>query len=293
MSFDTLIAVSQRLNASLEALAALGAELRIRQDGLTATPEVRKLLQEAVGAIEPDLLDQVSDDQSKMVLSFIQAFFRQAVDLLDNPARPPGWTYDDPVVLQAQGQASRLVVRAIEAFAKQRSQFAPTLRSPGAFLDVGSGVAWLAIEAAKSWPALKVVGIDPWEPAMALARKNVADTGMAGRIELRQQSIQQFDDRDAFTLAWLAGPFIPRAIVEDAIGRILRALKRGGWLAFGLYASPPTPLGVALTTLRVVRGGGHPWTVQEAEQQLRAAGFESVETFASGTPILLVVGRRA
>jgi SAM-dependent methyltransferase len=153
-------------------------------------------------------------------------------------------------------------------------------------------VAWLAIEAARLWPALKVVGIDPWEPAMALARKNVADTSMQARVELRQQSIQQFDDREAFTLAWLAGPFIPRAIIEDAVGRISRALKPGGWLVFGLYATPPTPLGAALTTLRVVRGGGHPWTAQEAEQQLRAAGFESVGTFASGTPILLVAGRR-
>ncbi len=39
------------------------------------------------------------------------------------------------------------------------------LRQSGSFLDVGTGVGWLAIEAARTRPALRVVGIDLWEPS--------------------------------------------------------------------------------------------------------------------------------
>jgi hypothetical protein len=34
MSFESLIAAAQRLSTSVEALAALGAQLRLQQDGL-------------------------------------------------------------------------------------------------------------------------------------------------------------------------------------------------------------------------------------------------------------------
>lgn len=133
--------------------------MRLRREGGAADPAVRKLLQDIVGQIDPKLLDGIDPQQEATVLAFITAFFRQAVDLLENPARRPGWLYDDPIVLQSQGQASRLVVRGIEALAARLPELGTMLRQPGAFLDVGTGVGLLAIEAAHSWPALNVVGI--------------------------------------------------------------------------------------------------------------------------------------
>src|SRR4051812_1481431 len=108
MSFETLLATSQRLNASLEALAVLGAELRLRVEGSTADPRVRALLQQVVRGIDPALLEGLDSSKEAAALGIIQAFFRQASDLLDNPGRAPGWSYSDPTVLQAQGQASRM-----------------------------------------------------------------------------------------------------------------------------------------------------------------------------------------
>jgi hypothetical protein len=171
MSFETVIAECRRLNVSMEALAALGAELRLRREGASADPRVRRILQEVVRGIDPTVLDGLDQNQEAAALGTIQAFFRQACDLLDNPERAPGWTYDDPTVLQAQGQLSRMGVRGIEKLAALRPGLQETLRQPGVFLDVGTGVGWLAIEAARCWPALRVVGIDPWERALALARE--------------------------------------------------------------------------------------------------------------------------
>jgi len=292
MSFEALIAVSQRLNAAVEELAVLGAELRLRREGGDADPRVRKLLQDIVGQIDPRLLDGVDAQQEAVALAFITAFFRQAVDLLENPGRAPGWLYDDPIVLQSQGQASRLVVRGIEALAARQPGLQEALRRSGAFLDVGTGVGLLAIEAARSWPALEVVGIDIWEPALALARKNIAASEVADRIELRNQDVQHLDERDRYTLAWLAGPFIPLHVVAPALENIHRALTPGGWLVFGLYVPQPSLIGEALTNLRIVRGGGHPWTVDEVLTRLRSLGYEQLDSFSPNPPIQFIVGRK-
>jgi precorrin-6B methylase 2 len=292
MSTETLLSVSQRLNASVEALAALGAELRLRRDGTRIEARVRDRLREVVAGLAPGLLDSTNAEQEAVCLAFVQAFFRQALDLLENPARAPGWTYEDPVVLQAMGQASRRVVHAIDELASQRPRLRATLERPGVLLDVGTGVGWLAIEAARTWPALNVVGIDIWDPALALARKNCAASGLSQRIALRRQDVRQLDERNAFSLAWLPGPFIPREIIDGALERVRDAVCRGGWIVFGLYAPAPDPLGEALTNLRIVRGGGHPWSADEIRTRLAALGLEQVEAFAPGPPILFVVGRR-
>src|SRR5215470_10343148 len=180
MSFESLLAESRRLSVSVEALAALGAQLRLQEQGLNGDLRVRALLDEVVRAIDPQLLENVDVRERQAVLALIQTIFRQALDLLENPARIPGWNYNDPDILQSQGQVSRLIVRGIETMAAQRPELGEALRRPGAFLDVGSGVGWLAIEAARSWPALRVVGVDPWEPALTLAQ-NLAQSGVAER----------------------------------------------------------------------------------------------------------------
>jgi SAM-dependent methyltransferase len=288
MSFESLMTELTALNSSVEALAALGAELRLRREGLGGDPRVRSFLQEVVDKISPELFTGLNPNQEFAALALIQTFFRQAIELLENPGRAPGWSYEDPVILESQGQASRLIVRSIETVAAQRPDIGAILRQPGAFLDIGTGVGWLAIEAARAWPTLRVVGIDSWEPALRLARKNLAQSGVEDRVELRWQRIEQVEDEAIFTLAWLPGPFI--AAETMALECVYRALAPGGWLVFGLYAPPPSALGEALTNLRTVRGGGHPWKTNEAEERLRVLGFERIETLSPS--VLFVLGQR-
>jgi precorrin-6B methylase 2 len=293
MSFESLMAVSQRLSVSPEALAALGAELRLRREGLDGDPRVRALLHDVVNAVDPVLLRGIDDDREAMILALIQTIFRQAADLLENPARIPAWSYQDPIILESQGQASRLIVRGIGALATHRPELGAMLRRGGAFLDVGTGVGWLAIDVARSWPAMRIVGVDPWEPALALARENLAKSGVAERIELRSQCVEHLDDVATFTLAWVPGPFIGAAIADRALERIHCALAPGGWLIFGINVTPPDPLQAALTALKNVRSGGYSWTPREVEERLRASDFQKVECFSPGDPILFVIGRRA
>jgi SAM-dependent methyltransferase len=293
MSFESLMAVVRRLSASAEALAAVGAELDLRLGSGPGDPRVRSLLAKVMHALDPQLLEGLDAQQEATVRELVRTVLRQAHELLENPGRPPGWILEDPAILQSQGRLSRVVVRAIEALARERPELGARLQRPGVFLDIGTGVGWLAIEAARAWPALRVVGVDPWEPALALARQNLAASDVAQRVELRALTIEDLDETAAFTLAWLPGPFIGEDVTDRALAVIRRALAPGGWLVFGVNAASRDPLGEALTRLRTVRSGGYPWTPEEVANRLRKHGYERIDTFAPALPIRLVTGQRA
>lgn len=293
MSVASVMQTSQGLNASVEALAALGAALRIRSEGMRVDPDVASFLGKVVETVQPGGIDDLTADQAVIVLAFVRAFFRQALDLLENPGRAPGWAFEDPVILQAQGQASRSIAQTFRAYAERDPDFAAALSRPARFLDVGTGVGWLAIECARLWPAMQVLGIDILEPALAMARGNVAAADVGARVVLRNQDIVDLDELEAFDLSWFSGPFIAADKVPASLLRIAQATKPGGWLVFGTYNPPPSELGRLLTALRIVRSGGRPWTEAEAAGLIEAAGFELRGSFTTGSPVLIVVGRKA
>jgi SAM-dependent methyltransferase len=290
--FEAMMARIRQLSVSVEALAVLGAELRLRQERLEGDPQLRGLLREGVRAIDPRWLERVDANESGPALALIETVFRQAFELLENPARPAGWSFEDPQVLQTQGQLSRVIVRGIAALASERPELAAALQQPGVLLDVGSGVGWLAIEAARTWPALRVVGLDPWEPALALARRNRAQSEVADRIEFRSQRVEQLEEVATVQLAWLPGPFLAREAVDQALARVHRALAPGGWLIFGLAAAAEDPLEDAVVKLRLARSGGHAWTPEDVQEHLRRRDFVQIEAFSPPIPVRFVVGRR-
>lgn len=136
-------------------------------------------------------------------------------------------------------------------------------------------------------------GVDSWRPALDLARKNLAQSSVAERVEFRLQRIEELTDAGVFALAWLPAPFIGEGAMVIALERAYLALQPGGWLIVGLYPPPPDELGQILTKLRIVRSGGRPWMASEIEGRLRTLGFESIETFSPRPPVLFVLARRA
>lgn len=282
----------RELSVMAQAMGALGAELRIRQSGRAGHQHVRPALQAVVNSLGPDLLDNVTPAQAATGIAQLTYALQEALDLIREPERAPGWTYTDPSILQERGRGSGALATNIANYMRQRPDLAAVLQNDCTFLDIGTGAAWIAIEAAKIWPAMRVVGIDILEPALALARTNIAAAGMADRIALRFQSIADLDDEAAFDLTWLPTMFIPRPVVEDAVPRIARAMKPGGILLFGMFAPGPGPQGETVTDLLTIRSGGHPWKRNDIAACLAAAGFAADDLIQAGPTTRCMLARR-
>lgn len=84
------------------------------------------------------------------------------------------------------------------------------LGTPGStFLDVGTGTGWLAIATARTFPEVRVTGIDIFEPALHLARQNVVGKGMQDRVDLKEQNAVDITEEAIYDVIWLPLPFMP------------------------------------------------------------------------------------
>lgn len=192
------------------------------------------------------------------------------------------------MLLRAQGSASGVVARLIADAG---------LGWPDArILDIGTGVAGLAVAFCSTFPNATVVGLDPWEPALAIARENVAEEGLEDRITLFTTKIESFEDPDGFDLTWLPAFFIPEAVLDDAIERIFAATRPGGTLVVGApYGSDDDPLAAAVDDLFTVRSGGSVVNTDNMIARLERAGFADVREVERTweAPLRLVAGTRA
>jgi SAM-dependent methyltransferase len=296
MGIGELRQIVGQLVLSVEALGAVGAALQLRANGHDAPPQLQDHLQAAIAAIGgPGLLADVTPAEAGSLLALCRAMLTQSLDAIAHADRPPGWGFTDPQVLDDWGTISASLVPLLQqAVVPRLAGLAARLDGPTAtFLDVGVGSAQLSIAMCQTWPTLSVVGLDPWAPALAQARNNLARTGLAHRVSLEPVAVQDLAIEAAFDLAWLATPFIPPSVLEAGVRRIARALRPGGWLLLGQFAAPG-PLGAALVALRTARSGGRVLSAAEAESLLTGAGLRAAqtlppETWAAG---MLVVAQR-
>lgn len=142
MAMEAAMALTNRLLPDAQALAAVTAYMRAASEGR---------------ALEPDL-------SRAIVVAFASSYLRQALDIVNEPFRPNTWSHADATILQAQGAASGVVARLV----REAGLGHASIR----ILDIGTGVGGLAIAFCEAFPQSTVVGVDPWEPSLALARNN-------------------------------------------------------------------------------------------------------------------------
>jgi SAM-dependent methyltransferase len=288
MSFEDVMTVVGRWLTATEALAAVGAELTLQQAAEPGHPAVVSALQAVSAAAGLSGLDVLTGPQRQMVAGLIRMGLHQASDLLDDPGRPPGWTFTDPAILQGWGRGSAVVPGALAAAV-------PELAGVRSFLDVGAGVGLLAVAAASVWPQATITGIDVWGPSLEAAAANVRAAGLGDRVTLRDQDVAALDDRDAYDCAWFPTFFVTEPVLEAAMPRLHRALRPGGWLVLGRMAPPPDPLAQAVSSLRTIRGGGADFDTKRLVAALEAAGCTAVRVVPrqGPAPMEYVIGRKA
>ena len=276
MSFENLMQQIMEWQVAGEALAALGAELTLEQSGAEVPKEIADALR-GVSVAAGLEIDGLNPQQRAVAIGLIHTMFHHGTELLAEPARPAGWKYVDPVILDGWGRGSAMLPMAFAHL--------PAFQNLKNFLDIGTGVGLLAVAAAGVWPEAKIVGIDIWDPSLERARANVAQAGLEDRITLRHQNLIDVDDVDAFDGIWLPSFFMTEDILVKGLPALQRALKPGGHIAFGLMLGPPSPLAHAVATLRTVRSGGVQLDAKRAIELLGDAGFADVQEVPKETPI--------
>ncbi len=279
-------------------LAALGAALDAKETGTPLHPAIQARIAEVLDALEIDgMTEGVNAADCGRTLAEIRFGMLLDAKLLLSSTRSLSWTHTETEILQAGGEVSAGFAPALtQTIVPQLEGLSRRLGSPeGSFLDVGAGAAGLSIAMARLWPSLNVVGIDPWAPSLALARENVRTAGLIGRIQLRQQAVEDILDADAFDLAWLPSAFIPENVIPAACEHVYRALRPGGWLLFAMANPGSDPVSASLVRLRTVLWGGCLMDPDQVGTLLKGTGFVDVRTLAipPGAIVALTAARRA
>jgi SAM-dependent methyltransferase len=247
----------------------------------------------------PDLLPLLQAPTRDALLADIRTVYLQSREMIDAAKRrtlTAGWSYTNPELLAAQGASGGpLFSMLAHTLFRGLDGLSERLQAPTAtFLDVGTGVATIAIQMCRLFPRLHVVGLEPQDAAMAEAHRNVTEARLDDRIELRAQGIEDLDDREAFDLVWLPQVFLPREVLERGLRRAWAALRPGGWILLIAFSTPGMELDAALLRLANVALGGDPLYPEQIAELLAAADFARTQVVPgpSGSIPKLIVGQR-
>ena len=294
MPDESALSAAVRLTVAMEAAAALAAHIRVDSESLPVDPQVRSLLDDIAAELYEGA--PVVGPAGQPIVGMVRALLRQAAELVENPGRMGDWDQLDETVLQGFGRMSMGIVDAFRVASQTLDGLGDRLAEPGStFLDVGTGTGWLAIATARAFPAVQVTGVDIFEPALNLAKGNVAAEHMDGRVTLKVQNATDLDESETYDAIWLPIPFMPKAVVPQAVAASIRALRPGGWLLPGTFAGPGDRLSQLLVDLRTVRSGGHPWQSDELVELLAASDLSDAHEVPRiwTAPVRLYAARRA
>jgi SAM-dependent methyltransferase len=204
------------------------------------------------------------------------------------------WAAQSDEALVAQGRAS---AQGAAAFAQFGLPMLAGLREAfdgGArMLDVGTGVAALAVAYAELFPRLTVVVIDVLPRVLALAAQTVSASSVADRVILREQDVSSLDEPETYAFAWVPAPFLPASALGAGVERVVDALWPGGWLMLGHGKYGGSAVDDAVGRFKTIAYGGTALDDGEAERMLSSAGLVEVSTPPTphGSPAI-TVGRK-
>ncbi len=251
------------------------------------------LMSETSGGVVPAAgLAEIVNSGSVDIAAVSAANILQTAGMLSGAA---AWASQNDEALLAQGRGSAQAAAAFKMFGLPMLEGLGDLfdgESPQ-MLDVGVGVGAMAVAYCRTFPGLRVVGLDVLPRALELARRQVGEAGLAERIELRQQDVASLEDDRTYALAWLPAPFVPRPALEAGLPRLAKALVPGGWLMMAHGKLHDDPLQNALSRFQTTVYGGAAVDEDEAQALLRGVGLEQVLSppTPEGAPAI-TVGRR-
>jgi len=299
------------LEAASWALAAMIATMRDAltdpvADVLAAAPD-RTAVLEAAGLVTRDgdeltphpSLHLGAGPTAPSAVAARLGSLRQAVSAAareGNDRTNEGWAGHDDEVLLSQGRASAATGHALATKIVPRLPgLAGRLETEGArVLDVGTGVAALAVALAQAFPRAQILGIDIVDRVLDLARRELAGAGeVAGRVSVRRLDVAELAEQAAYDLVWLPAPFLTETALSAALPRLIDALRPGGWIVAGTNPAAEDALRLAVARWTAVLHGGNAYDTDRMTATLTSSGLREIQRFptAAGGPVLVAARR--
>lgn len=297
---------ARALEAAAWALAAMISTLRETLttpigDVLAAAPQ-RTAVLEAAGLVDrnddgftvhPSL--RLGQPLADGMLSSLRQAVAAATRDRDN-AVDGGWAFQPDEVLLGHGRGSAAAGRALATkIVPELTGLADRLNVAGSrVLDVGTGVAAIAVTLAREFPRAHVVGIDVLDRALDLARAELASaTDVAGRVSLRQMDLARVTEHASYDMIWLPAPFLAEAALDAGLPRAVDALLPGGWIVVATNPAPEDALLLAVSRWTAALNGGSACDTDRMAARLAASGLQEMRSFpiVRGGPVLLAARR--
>ncbi|MEM7349692.1 MAG: bifunctional demethylmenaquinone methyltransferase/2-methoxy-6-polyprenyl-1,4-benzoquinol methylase UbiE [Acidobacteriota bacterium] len=201
------------------------------------------------------------------------------------PSRPGSGAMFDSIAARYD-RLNRLLSLGLDRRWRRRAVASLGAQPGWRILDLATGTADVAIEAAQQQSAATVVGLDPSRQMLAVGERKVAEAGLAGRIELRHghgESLPFDDDTfDGVTIAWGIRNVADRPASLREMARVVRPDGRIAILESNEPRSGPLAWGARLYLHQVVPRVGA-WLSQERAYrylQTSTEAFPAPEEFA-------------
>lgn len=166
-------------------------------------------------------------------------------------------------------------------------------------LDIGGGSGAYSIAFAQANPALHAEILDI-EDVVPIARRHIAEAGLADRVTVREGDLRTSDFGAGFDLVLISA--ICHMLSEDEnrelLAKAYAALGPGGRIVISDFILDPDRAGprqAALFALNMLvgTGNGNTYTEQEYASWMREAGFGGIRRVALPGPAHLMIGTRA
>lgn len=189
------------------------------------------------------------------------------------------WSEQDDEALLAQRRASAGTGAFFpERVLPQLPDSERLLTGPVRLLDVGVGVAAMAVALCQHMPQLSIVGLDVLDRPLELARLHVEEAGLDERIELRRLDVAELDAADEFDLAWLPAPFIPQPALERGVAGSLPPCGQTAGCCWATGAWVTTPWTRWSPGSRRWPTAARPWKTARPRPCWRASGWWTCTT---------------